>query len=393
MAEEDKTEHGESCSCENLELVRLEEPNRLDVVTNNFQYSCYYCNGYGTNKKEVYEHHVVSTHPKKTAYPGMADILSHGLRPQGKSWERMDHQETMLILNSVDLRGVHPFIKCAGGKRQLLPELNKMIPTQFNTYYEPFLGGGAMFFNLVSRGVLKGNAYLSDANVELINAYKVIKVNPKRVVEFLQRYDIEYKNHKPYSKEQKAYYNQLRYALNKKKFSNDVERAALFIMLNRTGFNGLWRVNQEGEFNSTPGKFKNHPLICDSSNLENVSNALRYSRAEVADYKEALRKAKKDDFIYLDPPYNPVSSTANFRGYTKYGFDKKDQSELAKIFIELDDKGCKVLLSNSDTLFIRELYSNFSGYIKEVNASRAINSKASRRKGHRELLISNYSIQ
>jgi len=140
------------------------------------------------------------------------------------------------------------------------------------------------------------------------------------------------------------------------------------------------------------GRYKN-PVICHATNLENVSNALRYSKAviQVADYKAVLFNAKKDDFIYLDPPYHPTSSTANFTGYTDYGFSDKDQSELAKVFVELNDRNCKVLLSNSDTPFIRKLYSGFSSHIKEVKVSRAINCKASRRSGHTELLISNYS--
>jgi DNA adenine methylase len=140
------------------------------------------------------------------------------------------------------------------------------------------------------------------------------------------------------------------------------------------------------------GRYKN-PLICDTSNLENVSNALKYSKAaiKVNDYKNALVEAEEDDFIYLDPPYHPTSSTANFTSYTDYGFGDNDQSELSKIFAKLDDAECKVLLSNSDTPFIRKLYSDFSSHIKEVNVSRLINCKASRRVGHKELLISNYS--
>jgi DNA adenine methylase len=131
----------------------------------------------------------------------------------------------------------------------------------------------------------------------------------------------------------------------------------------------------------------------DTPNLENVSNALRYSKAviQIGDYRDVVLKAEKHDFIYLDPPYHPMSTTSNFTGYTHYGFDDKNQADLARIFVKLNDKKCKVLLSNSDTPFIRRLYSDFSEYIKEINVSRAINSKASKRLGHKELLISNYS--
>lgn len=341
---------------------------KMDTIINKSQYPHYYCNDNNTNKIEMYDHHVPNKLPKKTTCPRMTEIL--------------------LIQNSVDLRDVHPFVKWAGGKCQLLHELNKMIPSQFNSYFEPFLGGGAMLFNLVSRGMLKGNAYLSDTNIELINAYKVAKANPRGVSEFLQRYDIEYKRYGSYSEEQKAYYKQLKYALNKKQFSNDVERAALFIMLNRTCFNGLWRVNRRGEFNVPPGKYKN-PQICDSSNLENVSNALARATILADDYRNVTQNAQEGDFIYLDPPYQPLNSTSNFTAYTKNGFDDKNQLQLAEVFRKLNTRGCLLLLSNSDTPFIRNLYSNFS--IKEVDAQRAINSKGSKRTGHKELLISNYS--
>ena len=293
----------------------------------------------------------------------------------------------MLIQNSIDLQDVRPFVKWAGGKGQLLSELNKMIPSQFNTYFEPFLGGGAMFFYMVSRGMKFNNAYLSDTNAELITAYKVIKVNPKGVSELLQIYDSEYKKYESYSEEQKAYYNRLRGAWNNKKLSNDVEREAMFIMLNRTGFNGLYRVNRRGEFKVPPGNYKN-PLICDSSNLENVSNALAAATILADDYRNVTQNAQKGDFIYLDPPYQPLKDTSNFTAYTTDGFDNKDQLQLAKVFRKLYSKGCLLLLSNSDTPFITDLYSDFS--IEEVDAQRAINCKSSKRTGHNELIISNY---
>jgi DNA adenine methylase len=172
----------------------------------------------------------------------------------------------------------------------------------------------------------------------------------------------------------------------------DIDRTARFIAINKTCYNGLYRVNRKGRFNVPMGRYKN-PLICDASNLENVSNALRYSntKIETSHYKDALLKAKEDDFIYLDPPYHPSSPTANFTGYSDYGFSDNDQFQLSKIFVELNDRKCKVLLSNSDTPLIRKLYSDFSSRMKEVNVSRAINCKASRRLGHKELLISNYS--
>jgi DNA adenine methylase len=283
----------------------------------------------------------------------------------------------------VDLRHCYPFVKWAGGKTQVLSDLDSMIPSQFNRYFEPFIGGGAMFFHLISDRNMRFGAYLSDINAELITAYKVVKNNVRELIELLKRHQREY------NKNPSEYYYKLRDEIKPVK---DIERTARFIALNKTCFNGLYRVNRSGIFNVPMGKYKN-PLICDTRNLENISKALRYSKAviKVKDYKNALVEAEEDDFIYLDPPYHPTSSTANFTSYTDYGFGDNDQSELSKIFAELNDKKCKVLLSNSDTPLIRKLYSDFSGHIKEVNVSRVINCKASKRLGHKELLISNYS--
>jgi DNA adenine methylase len=173
----------------------------------------------------------------------------------------------LLAIQNFDLPDVHPFVKWAGGKGQLLPELNKMIPCQFNTYFEPFLGGGAMFFYLMSNGI-RLNACLSDTNGELITTYIAVKDNVKEIRRLLQRYDTEYKAHPPLSKEQEDYYYRLRDERNYNiQSSSDVEIAARLIALNKTCYNGLYRVNKKGEFNVPP-------VICDSSNLENVSNAL-----------------------------------------------------------------------------------------------------------------------
>jgi len=293
----------------------------------------------------------------------------------------------LVAQNFVDLRDVHPFVKWAGGKGQLLSELNKLIPSQFNRYFEPFLGGGAMFFHLMSRGI-RFNAYLSDTNGELITAYTAVKNNVKEVIRLLQTYETEYKRYPSYSKEQQEYYFQLRNARNNIKSRNDVEIAALLIALNKTCFNGLYRVNRRGEFNVPPGKYKN-PLICDSSNLENVSNALAGATILADDYRNAMENAQRGDFIYLDPPYDPQSCTSNFTAYTPDGFGRENQVQLASVSNKLSDRGCFVLLSNSDTPFIRALYSDFS--IKEVDVQRAINCKGSKRAGHKELLIYNYS--
>jgi DNA adenine methylase len=208
------------------------------------------------------------------------------------------------------------------------------------------------------------------------------------VIELLQKYDYDFNKYSPYSDEQQEYYYRLRDARNKIQSSSDVEIAARLIALNKTCFNGLYRVNGKGEFNVPPGKYKN-PLICDSSNLQNVSNVLSRATIIASDYRDATENAQKGDFVYLDPPYQPLNNTSYFTAYTKDGFDNRDQSQLAEAFRKLSSRGCLVLLSNSDTPFIRKLYSNFS--IKEVDAQRAINCKGSKRTGHKELLISNYS--
>ncbi|MGA8081456.1 MAG: DNA adenine methylase, partial [Candidatus Nitrosopolaris sp.] len=244
----------------------------------------------------------------------------------------------------VDLRDVHPFVKWAGGKKQLLPELDKMIP-QFNRYFEPFLGGAALFFHMMSRD-MRFTACLSDTNGELVITYNIVRDNVRSLIDVLNKHQEEYR------KNPKEYYYQLRSS----RPSNDVEIAARFITLNRTCFNGLYRVNKKGEFNVPIGDYHD-PTICDSSNLENVSNALRYSKILAGDFVDVTENAKKGDFVYFDPPYDPVSYTSNFTAYTTNGFGRENQIQLADVFRKLADRGCLLLLSNSDTPFIRKLYS------------------------------------
>jgi DNA adenine methylase len=216
-----------------------------------------------------------------------------------------------------------------------------------------------------------------------MNAYLVIRDDVEESITLLKQHQIRYKEDP-----RKCYYQLRNIDL---KGESNTARAARFIALNRTCFNGLYRLNRQGLFNVPWGKYKN-PLICDSTNLRNVSLALNNSKIiiQVSDYKDILfQNAREGDFIYLDPPYNPVSSTSYFTNYTHTGFNNKDQQELATIFRKLDDRHCKVLLSNSNTQFIRELYSDFA--IVEIDTLRAINCKGSKRAGHKELLIRNYS--
>ena len=274
----------------------------------------------------------------------------------------------------------HPFIKWAGGKGQLIPQIIRLVPPRFGRYIEPFLGGGAVFFQLAS---FDRNAFLSDINYELINAYKVIKNHVEELIPVLVYHQNEY------NKSPKKYYYHLRDSTST---MNKINKAARFIALNKTCYNGLYRVNKKGLFNVPIGRYKN-PLICDADNLRKMSIVLKRtgSYLGVSDYKKILvEKAERDDFVYLDPPFYPISNTANFTSYTNNGFSLEDQKELSTMFNELTGKGCKVLLSNSNTEEIRRLYSNYSHLTQVINVNRSINAIASKRVGHTELLIRNY---
>ncbi|MDX9855257.1 MAG: DNA adenine methylase [Parcubacteria group bacterium] len=275
-----------------------------------------------------------------------------------------------------------PFVKWVGGKRQLLTQFRDMDlypPYEFNpktaTFFEPFVGGGAMFFDLLPK-----KAFLSDLNFELVTTYNVIKRDVKRLIKKLKEHQ---------KKNNKKYYLQVR-AQNIEKLSN-VNIAARFIYLNRTGFNGLYRVNKSGQFNVPFGRNRN-PLICDEDNLIKASKALKNTKILMQDYKKVLEKAKKGDFVYFDPPYYPVNKTSSFTSYTKEGFLEKEQTELRDTFLKLHKRGCFVMLSNSDTSFINKLYSGLGKKIKihKVFASRAINSKGSGRGKIKEVVVINY---
>ncbi|QJU09305.1 DNA adenine methylase [Candidatus Saccharibacteria bacterium oral taxon 488] len=272
-----------------------------------------------------------------------------------------------------------PFVKWVGGKRQLLKqfrELGLYPPKVFNpianTYHEPFVGGGAVFFDLLPK-----NAKLSDLNNELVITYNVIKDNVDELIKSLQKHIYD-----------KEYYLEVR----AKKVENlsDVEIASRFIFLNRTGFNGLYRVNKSGQFNVPFGRY-NNPVICDEDNLRRVSDALRDVVITHQDYKNVLGTAKSGDFIYFDPPYYPINTTSSFTSYTVEGFLEKEQTELRDTLVKLHEKGCFVMLSNSDTPFINKLYSGLDGLtINKITAGRAINSKGTGRGKITEVLVTNY---
>jgi len=272
-----------------------------------------------------------------------------------------------------------PFVKWVGGKRQLLLQfrrLNLYPPEGFNvktgTYFEPFVGGGAVFFDLLpERGVL------SDLNKELIITYNIIKNDVDNLIQSLKKH-----------KTDKEYF--LIVSSQDVSQLSELDIASRFIFLNRTCFNGLYRVNSKGLFNVPFGRYSN-PLICDEENLKKVSKALQNILIKNQDYKEVLREAKKGDFIYFDPPYYPVSKTASFTSYTKEGFLDKEQTELRDAFVELHRRGCLVMLSNSDTPFINKIYSGIKDvHVSKVSAGRAINSDAAKRGKITEVLITNY---
>lgn len=272
-----------------------------------------------------------------------------------------------------------PFVKWVGGKRQLLAQFRKLNlypPELFDIktgrYFEPFVGGGAVFFDL-----LPEKGFLSDLNRELVTTYNVIKNNVDGLIASLKKH-----------KTDKDYFLKIR-AQDPNKLS-DLDVASRFIFLNRTCFNGMYRVNSKGGFNVPYGKYTN-PLICDEGNLKKVSKALQGIEIKHQDYKEVLKKAKKGDFVYFDPPYYPVSKTASFTSYTAESFLDKEQIELRDTVLELHKRGCYVMLSNSDTPFINKIYSGHKGIrINKVEAGRAINSKGTGRGKITEVLVTNY---
>lgn len=264
-----------------------------------------------------------------------------------------------------------PPVKWAGGKAQLIPQFEPLFPQKkYGLYIEPFVGGGAVFFHL-----LPERAVLIDSNEELINFYSVVRDNLEELVADLKKH-----------KNTRDYYYSVR-DLDPHGLS-PVKRASRFLYLNKAGYNGLWRVNSRGRHNVPFGRYEN-PKIVDELNLRLVAEALRRTRIICDDFSRVLDFARSETFVYLDPPYYPLSDTANFTGYTSGTFGEGDQRRLADVFKELDRRGCLVMLSNSDTPFVRDLYSGYD--IRVVYARRAINSKPDRRGPVTELVIRNYS--
>ncbi|WP_206751721.1 DNA adenine methylase [Brachyspira aalborgi] len=282
-----------------------------------------------------------------------------------------------MTISKMLVSNIKPFVKWAGGKNGLINSLISFIPKNFNSYFESFVGGGALFFYLKNLNILNSKKiYLNDKNTELINAYKQIKINPNKLLEKLE---ILKNNHS------KEYFYKIRnldrdfdfYSL------SEVFRAARFIYLNKTCFNGLCRYNAKGNFNTPMGSYKN-PKIYDKDLIFSVHKVLKNVSITNKDFEVVSLKAKKGDFIYFDPPYYPLNKTSSFVSYTD-NFSANEQIRLYKLFKMLDCEGIKVLQSNSNTDFIKELYKDFE--IIEVISKRAINCKGDKRGKITELII------
>lgn len=274
--------------------------------------------------------------------------------------------------NEVSELEPRPFVKWAGGKRQLLSVLHETAPKKFVRYYEPFIGGGAFLFSQRPAG-----ATISDANPELINCYQVIRNDVEALIQSLE----QHKNEEDYFYATRAVVVS---TLSK------VERASRFIYLNKTCFNGLYRENRKGLFNVPYGRYAK-PKIADKENLLAIHNYLKSSDIEIyhSDYQTVLDRAQSGDFVYFDPPYVPLTKTASFASYVKGGFGLEDQEELSNVFADLTRKGVLVMLSNSNTPIIHELYQPFN--IRTIHASRSINCQGGKRgKEENEVLITNY---
>lgn len=276
---------------------------------------------------------------------------------------------------------VKPIMKWVGGKRELLPELRKNIPSSFdketNTYYEPFIGGGALLFD-----ILPHHGVINDSNEELINLYKVVKNDVDSLIREISSY--------PYDKD---FYYSIR-ELDRREgfpdFLSDIKRAARTLYLNKTCFNGLYRVNKKGQFNTPFGKYSN-PTICKEDDLKDVSSYFNDNDISImsGDFAQCAKDAQEGDFVYLDPPYVPLSKTSSFTSYTKEGFEDCDQKRIKSIIDDLSNNGVYVLMSNSSSSDVFDLYS--SDYsVETVKVARKVNSKAHKRNKIDEFLIKNY---
>lgn len=276
-------------------------------------------------------------------------------------------------------KSIQPFLKWAGGKRQLLPSIRERMPemSTISNYYEPFLGGGAVFLDLKPN-----KAVVNDFNEELINAYRVIKTDVEQLIKDLEKHE-----------NTEEYYYRMRAIDRSDTYSewNSIEKASRLIYLNKTGYNGLYRVNSKGHFNTPYGRYKNPNIV----NKETLLDLNRYFNSNnikflTGDFEGVLRSVESGSFVYIDPPYVPLNTTVSFTGYTNSKFGKNDQIRLKNVCDELNAKNVKFLLSNSKVDFIEELYKDYN--VEIIAARRSINSVGSKRGKINEVLISNYTL-
>jgi DNA adenine methylase len=270
---------------------------------------------------------------------------------------------------------LQPFLKWAGGKRQLIPFITKYLPSKFSNYYEPFVGAGALLLHILPK-----SAIINDVNTELINCYKVIRDLHLDLIEDLRKH-----------KNTKEYFYKIRELDRKREFKNlsYVQRASRIIYLNKTCYNGLFRVNKQGQFNAPYGRYRN-PKIVNDEVICSINQYINTNDVNIlnVDFAKAVETAKRGDFIYFDPPYDPLSDTSSFTGYSLYQFGKNEQERLKDVFDKVTVKGCLAMISNSSTEFIEKLYSDYN--IIRLQANRNINSVGSGRKKIDEFLILNY---
>lgn len=269
-----------------------------------------------------------------------------------------------------------PFLKWAGGKSRLLSQYDSYFPPRqkIRRYYEPFIGSAAVYFHLQP-----ADAHLADCNWKLVETYRVVRDHVEDLIEALQPH-----------KNEKEYYYEVR-AQDPQDLS-EIERAARLIFMNKTCYNGLYRENQQGEFNVPFGRYK-RPKICDKPRLRAASRALQGVRLTASDFSEVVADAGPGDFVYFDPPYVPLNATSSFTSYSRFGFDEADHRRLAESFYELGRRGCRVMLSNSSAPLVYKLYQGRGYQLHEIQARRNINSKAHKRGPVKELLIVNYDVQ
>ena len=280
---------------------------------------------------------------------------------------------------------VRPFVKWAGGKGQLLPELTRRLPVSFRRYHEPFLGGAALFFNLYNTDRLQHGAVLSDYNSELVLCYQIVRDDVEALIDALKQHE-RYRLDRAYFMEVRGWDRLPDFAQR-----SPIQRAARTIFLNRTCYNGLYRLNNKGQFNAPFGYYKN-PLICDPENMRAASAALQTVDLCVGDFGDLAARVEPGDLVYFDPPYVPVSATASFTHYTGQAFGPADQRRLAQLFDSLMERGVYVMLSNSYTPLSRELYAAHAVSDSVVYASRKINCDGRKRGQVEELIVCGYPV-